>query len=90
MRRALGFGAVGLLAGIVLSVWLAPRLVGWWYRPPASSAQLCAESVRLVMAGLVAAQVGICTVGALLGLILGLVLRRRRRPPAAIPPAPAA
>ena len=90
MRRAFGFAAVGLFAGIVLSIWLAPRLVGWWYRPSASSAQLCAESVRLVMAGLVAAQVGICTVAALLGLVLGLVLRRRRRPAAAVPPTPAA
>lgn len=79
---ALGFG--------ILATWLGPRMIGYWYAPPvpagAASAFNCTDAVMWAMSKLVWTQIAGSAGGAVLGLVLGILLRPRKHPVAANPP----
>lgn len=78
MRRTLTAICVGALAGIVLTTWLGPRVLTWWFTPPAGVMLTNAsEAVRWGMDRLVSAQLVSLLVGAVLGLVAGVLLRRK-------------
>jgi apolipoprotein N-acyltransferase len=73
VRRILTSICVGALAGIVLTTWFGPRILTWWFTPPAGVMLTNAsEAVRWGMDRLVHAQLISLLVGALLGLVAGL------------------
>ncbi|HYZ87717.1 MAG TPA: hypothetical protein VE620_00330 [Myxococcales bacterium] len=83
MRRILTSVIAGALIGIILATWLGPRVLTWWFTPPAGVMLTNAsEAVRWGMDRLVHAQIISLLVGAALGLVVGLLLR----PKAATPP----
>lgn len=82
MRRVLTGICVGALVGIVLTTWLGPRVLTWWFTPPAGVMLTNAsEAVRWGMDRLVSAQLVSLLVGAVLGLVAGVLLRRKAETP---------
>jgi hypothetical protein len=82
----------GMIFG-VLSTWLGPKMIAYWYAPPvpagAASAFNCTDAVNWAMHKLVLTQI----IGTLIGLLAGaiiaaLVVRRPARSPPASPPPP--
>lgn len=73
---------VGALVGIILTTWLGPRVLTWWFTPPAGVMLTNAsEAVRWGMDRLVNAQLVSLVVGAGLGLVAGVLLRRKTETP---------
>ena len=82
MRRTLTAICVGALAGIILTTWFGPRVLTWWFTPPAGVMLTNAsEAVRWGMDRLVSAQLVSLLVGAVLGLVAGVLLRRKSAAP---------
>jgi hypothetical protein len=80
----------GALIGIVLATWLGPRVLTWWFTPPAGVMLTNAsEAVRWGMDRLVHAQLISLLIGAILGLIVGVLLRRKAEAPPPRQSAPA-
>jgi hypothetical protein len=84
--------AIGVLLGAVvfsiLTTWLGPRMIGWYVTPADQPAALsCQAAVVGAMHRLVETQLIGTAIGALVGLILGIVFRRKA--PLAPPPAAA-
>jgi len=79
----------GLVFGI-LSTWLGPKMIAYWYAPPvpagAASAFNCTDAVQWAMHKLVWTQIIGTLIGLAVGLIVGILLRRKPAPP---PPAAA-
>jgi hypothetical protein len=72
----------GALVGIILTTWLGPRVLAWWFTPPAGvTLTNAAEAVRWGMDRLVSAQMISLLVGAILGLIAATLLRRKTATP---------
>lgn len=89
MRRFLTSVLVGALLGIILTTWFGPRILTWWFTPPAGVMLTNAsEAVRWGMDRLVHAQLISLLVGAVLGLVVGVLLFRRK--PSTPPPREAA
>jgi uncharacterized membrane protein YfcA len=81
----------GALVGIILTTWLGPRVLTWWFTPPAGVMLTNAsEAVRWGMDRLVNAQLVSLIVGAAIGAVAGALLRRRAETPPPREPAPAA
>jgi hypothetical protein len=85
--------AFALSCGILAS-WLGPKMIGYWYAPPAESgapiAFNCTGAVMWAMNRLVWTQLIGSAVGAIFGLALGIFLRggKPTAPPVRSPPAP--
>ena len=97
MRRVLTSTIVGAFIGIVATTWLGPRVLTWWFTPPAGVMLTNAsEAVRWGMDRLVSAQLISLLIGGLLGLVAGVLLRRKGATPpprtagSAIPATPSA
>jgi len=73
----------GALLAIVLTTWLAPSVFVWWFTPPAGLTMTfdAPKAVQWGMNRLVHAQMISLLLGALAGLVLGILVRRRPTPP---------
>ena len=94
MRRILTWTFAGALVAIILTTWLAPSVFVWWFTPPAGLTMTfdAPKAVQWGMNRLVHAQVISLIIGALLGFVIGMLLRNRSGspPPRSATPAPAA
>jgi membrane associated rhomboid family serine protease len=75
----------------ILATWLGPKMIAYWYAPPvpagAASAFNCTDAVEWAMRKLVWTQIFGSIGGAVIGVVIGALLARRK--PAAAPPPPA-
>jgi hypothetical protein len=79
MKSALYFTLGGVLLGIALTAWLAPRLIVWYFNPPVEVGFSCNAPITWALHRLLWAQLGGVVVGGALGLgVYGLIQRRRR------------
>lgn len=69
-KTALWLTVVGALLGGTLSTWLAPKVIAWYFNPPASTGINCVEPIEWALGKLQLAQ----AVGILGGAIVGIVL----------------
>jgi hypothetical protein len=87
----------GLVFGI-LSTWLGPKMIAYWYAPPvpsgAASAFHCTDAVTWAMNKLVLTQLIGTAAGVVIGLVVGALMSRKPAkpvaPPGAVPPTKAA
>ncbi len=88
-RTVIAALACALLCGILAS-WLGPRMIAYWYAPPVAAGSAaafnCTEAVTWAMRKLIWTQAAGILGGAILGVVIGVLTRRR---PATPPPAPA-
>jgi hypothetical protein len=99
-KRLSVFMAVFALLGVVGVTLVTPSIVGWYNAPGAGGAMCnCAEMARSTAATIIQTQLVGLGLGALLGLMLGMVILQRQKqhalaaapasPPPATPPPPA-
>jgi hypothetical protein len=92
VKRTVIWMVVGAIVAVVLTTWLAPTALAWWFRPPAGQSMIlnADEAVHWGMNQLIRAQLIALVGGALLGLLVGILTRPRKHAPpaAAATPAP--
>ena len=93
MRRYanFAFGIAGVL--LILTTWLAPSALGWWFNPPIPVPISCTEAVEWGVRRLVQSQVLSIGLGLIAGCVIAFVTRKKAvqaiLPAAGAPGAPA-
>ena len=94
MKRTAISALVAALVFGLLSTWLGPRMITYYYDPPVPTPMNCTPAVSWAMQKLVMTQLVGTIAGAVIGLIIGILLARRAHPvappPAAVVPQPPA
>jgi hypothetical protein len=67
-KRALWLTVVGALVGALLSTWVAPKMIAWYWTPPAQMGITCVEPINWALNKLQIAQ----AVGIGLGAVAGI------------------
>ncbi|MBI1861279.1 MAG: hypothetical protein HYR96_10220 [Deltaproteobacteria bacterium] len=78
MRIYLRAMVAGSLAGGLLSAWLAPRLIAWWFEPPVPLGFSCRTPIEYALQRLQWAQLIGVAVGATAGPILFMAFKPRK------------
>ncbi len=60
--------AVGALIGGVLSTWLAPKMIAWYFTPPAQMGFNCVDPINWALHKMLVAQLSGIGVGAICGV----------------------
>jgi len=76
MKRLSIYCLLGLVLGVVLATWLGPKILLWWFEPPADIGINYRPAIEWAMSRLVWIQIGGVSAGLILGLIVGLALKR--------------
>jgi hypothetical protein len=86
MRRYanFAFGVAGVL--LILTTWLAPSVLGWWFQPPIPVPISCNEAVTWGVNRLVQSQLVSLGLGAVGGCVLAFFTRKKAA--LAVAPAP--
>jgi hypothetical protein len=94
MKRIAIAALVSAMICSAFATWLAPKLITYWYAPPevagGTNVPNCTPYVTAAMHHLVLFQLGATAAGAVVGLIIGVLLRRRTPPAVPASTAPAA
>ena len=89
MKRVTIAALVSALVFGILSTWLGPKMIAYWYAPPVPSGAAvafnCTDAVTWAMNKLVLTQIAGSLVGAVIGIVIGVLIARRK--PAETPPA---
>ncbi len=80
-KTIIRFLIVGGLVGGMLSTWLAPKVIAWYFSPPVAFGVTCTDPIKWAMARLQFAQLAGTIGGAILFLLLYFAFRRRENPP---------
>lgn len=78
-KTAMSLTGAGALCGGLVSTWLAPKLISWYFMPPAQMGFNCAEPISWALGKLQVAQALGIILGAVAGAVLYFVLTRRRK-----------
>ncbi len=83
MARILAWMCAGALLAVILTTWLAPSVFVWWFTPPAGLTMTfdAPKAIQWGMNRLVHAQMISIIVGAVLGIVVGMLFRRRSATP---------
>ena len=80
MPLALYFAFGGAFISAILTTWLAPRMIKWWFTPPVETVPRCSEAIAWALSRLQWAQLWGVIVGIVVGLVVyGFVQRRRKK-----------
>lgn len=79
--RTLWLVVSGALLGAVLTTWLAPKVIAWYFEPPAQYGFNCRAPIEWSLQHMQISQIVGIVVGAILGLVLGLTVFRRKAKP---------
>lgn len=66
----------GAVVGGILTTWLAPSAIAWWFKPPANIGINCSEPIEWALHRLQWTQLA----GILFGALIGLIIYLRFRP----------
>jgi hypothetical protein len=78
---------MGALLGAVLATWVAPRVIVWYFDPPAQFGFNCRAPIEWSLKRFQISQMVGIIVGGIGGLALSLTLLRRRNSEDGLPPA---
>ena len=88
MKRVTIGTLLGAVIFSILTTWLGPKMIGWYVTPADQPAALsCQAAVVGAMHRLVQTQLIGTAIGAVVGLVLGILFRRKAPPPPAAPTA---
>lgn len=99
MRRYFNWAVISSAVALLLTTWLAPKTITWWFQPPVPTPVSCNEAVLWGTNKLVEAQFTSVLIGLVAGAVLAFAFRKKGPPaaaaalpasgPAAAPAAPA-
>ena len=73
------FVGLGILVSIALVSFYMPRMILWYFEPPMPMGVSCTGSIRWAVDRLLIAQLYSIAVGAVIGLLVGLKLKKKRK-----------
>ena len=76
MKRLSIYALIGMIVGVVLSSWLGPKVLLWWFEPPADIGINYRPAIEWAMNRLVWIQIVGVSLGLILGIMAGLAIRR--------------
>ena len=82
--RFLWLAGLGAAVGGFLATWLSPKMIAWYFSPPVDFGINCRAPIEWALRRFQWAQFSGLCLGALTGIILGLLLKKRS--PAIEPP----
>ena len=77
-QMTLWFIVVSSLIGALLSSWLAPKFISWYFNPPAQFGVSCLEPIQWAMSRLRWTQFIGTFIGGLVGLVLSFMRVAKR------------
>lgn len=78
-RRTLIEAVVGAFIGFAGWNFVGPKIISWWYQPPASEALSCSSSVDLALSQFVFTGLVITVISAVAAALLMFFVRRKLR-----------
>ena len=78
-RRTLIEAIVGAFLGFVGWNFVGPRIISWWYMPPASEALSCASSVDLALSQFVFVGLVVTAISATAVALMMFLIRQKLR-----------
>ena len=69
----------GALLGCLLATWLAPKVIAWYFNPPAEMGFNCVVPIQWALKRFQIAQLVGAGLGALIALLLYFAIGKRRR-----------
>jgi hypothetical protein len=79
MKNALYFALGGVLIGLILTTWLAPGAIAWYFNPPIETGGFsCSVPIAWALKRLQWTQLWGIIVGGVLGLVVYGVVQKRR------------
>jgi hypothetical protein len=78
-KTAMSLTGAGALCGGLVSTWLAPKAISWYFMPPAQMAFNCSEPIAWALGKLQVAQAFGIIAGGVMGAALYYVFTRRRK-----------
>jgi hypothetical protein len=78
MKRLVFYLIFGAALGTLLSTWLGPKAIGWYFNPPVNIGINCHEAIRWAMNKLVLTQMIGVAAGAALGVIIFFGFGRKK------------
>lgn len=75
--RVVGIAVVGMFAGAGVASWLAPKVIAWYFDPPAQFGISCREPIEWALKRLQTAQAVGSLVGAVASVLIFLWARKR-------------
>jgi hypothetical protein len=76
MKRLSIYALIGMTLGIALASWLGPKVLLWWFEPPADIGINYRPAIEWAMNRLLWIQIGGVSLGLILGVMVGLAIRR--------------
>jgi len=76
MKRLSVYSMIGMVLGVVLATWLGPKVLLWWFEPPADIGINYRPAIEWAMNRLVWIQIVGIGLGLILGIMAGLAIRR--------------
>jgi hypothetical protein len=77
MNRYTVLGTVGVTTGAILASWFGPRILIWWFTPPADIGINYQPVVTWAMKYLIWMQIGGIALGLIAGLWIGFATRKK-------------
>ena len=77
---------LGMLLGFIAATLVGPRMISWWFTPPAGVGVSCGPSVEMGLSQFLSFQLGLMITGGLLACGVAWLLRKKK-PVASAPPA---
>lgn len=87
MRRYFNWAVISSAVALLLTTWLAPKTITWWFQPPVPTPVSCNDAVLWGTNKLVEAQFTSVLIGLVAGAVLAFVFRKKGQPAAAALPA---
>ncbi len=78
VKFVLMFVGLGILISLTVVSIYVPRMILWYFAPPAPMGVSCSESIHWAVDKLINAQIYAVIAGAVLGLLLGLKLKKKK------------
>jgi hypothetical protein len=75
--RSIWWSVAGSVVGVTIIMWLGPSIIAWWLAPKTDTLFNCKPSVELAMRGFQWAQLAGLLVGALGGLLVSMLFRKK-------------
>jgi hypothetical protein len=80
IKRFSVLGSIGVVVGAILATWLGPKILGWYFEPPADIGINYRPAIDWAMRRLIWFQIAGIVLGFVGGIVLGFLTRKKEDP----------